>query len=96
MFGGAGVYRDGVMFALVSGDEVYLKCDDARSSRFREAGCRPFLYEKQGKTVEMSYWSVPEQALDDGELLKVYADLAFQSAVASKRRRKRHAKPDDA
>jgi DNA transformation protein len=85
MFGGAGVYRDGVMFALVSGGDIYLKCDEATAPRFREANCRPFIYEKDGKPVEMSYWSVPEEALDDGELLKRWADLAYQAALKSRK-----------
>ena len=91
MFGGAGVYRDGIMFSLVSGDDVYLKCDETTSERFREAGCQPFVYSKDGKPMTMSYWSVPEQALDDGELLKVWVDLAYQAALRAKKPRKRTA-----
>ena len=85
MFGGCGVYRDGVMFALVSDSEVFLKCDETTAPRFREAGCKPFVYEKNGKPVEMSYWSLPDQALDDREFLKVWADLAFEAARRAKR-----------
>jgi DNA transformation protein len=87
MFGGAGIYRDGVMFALVSSGDVYLKSDESSSIRFREAGCRPFVYQKNGKPVEMSYFSLPDQALDDAELLKVYADLAIAAARPGARRR---------
>ena len=85
MFGGAGIYRDGVMFGLVSARDLYLKCDETTSERFEEAGCHPFVYEKDGKTVEMSYWSVPEEALDDGELLKRWADLAYQAALRTRK-----------
>lgn len=89
MFGAAGLYRDGIMFALVSSDEIYLKSDATTSGRFREAACRPFVYEKDGKPVEMSYWSIPEQALDDGELLKDWAELAYQAALRAKKPGKR-------
>jgi DNA transformation protein len=89
MFGGAGIYRDGVMFALVAGEDVYLKADDATRARFREAGCRCFVYEKDGKTVEMSYWSIPDEAMDDPELLKSWADLAWTAALRSKKPRRR-------
>jgi DNA transformation protein len=85
MFGGAGIYRDGIMFALVSDDEIFLKSDETTSTRFREAGCRPFVYEKGGRPVEMSYWSVPEEAMDDAEMLKAWADLAYQAALRGKR-----------
>jgi DNA transformation protein len=87
MFGGAGIYRDGIMFALVSGDEIFLKSDAATEPRFREAGCRPFLYEKGGRSVEMSYWSIPEEVLDDGELLKAWAELACQAAQRARKPR---------
>jgi DNA transformation protein len=89
MFGGAGIYRDGLMFGLVAGDDVYLKADDETRERFREAGCRCFVYEKDGKTVEMSYWSVPDEAMDDPELLRRWADLACGAALRAKRPKRR-------
>lgn len=86
MFGGAGIYRDGVMFALVSGGDVYLKCDEETADRFGEAGCRPFLYEKDGKTVQMSYRSLPDEAADDPEFLRVWAELAWQAALRARQK----------
>ncbi len=89
MFGGAGVYRDGLMFALVADNEVFLKADDASAPRFRAAGSRPFVYEKGGKQVDMSYFSVPDEALDEPERLKLWADLAFETAVAASKAKRR-------
>ncbi len=86
MFGGAGIYRDGVMFALVADSDVYLKCDEAWADRYSEAGCRPFLYEKDGKSVEMSYRSLPEEAADDPELLRFWVSVACQAALRSGKR----------
>jgi len=85
MFGGAGRYRDGIMFGLVSDGEIYLKADDSIADRFRDAGCRPFVYRKRENLVAMSYWSLPEAALDDGDLLKEWAELSFEAAVRAKR-----------
>lgn len=85
MFGGAGLYRDGLMFGLASGGEIYLKADEETVERFREAGCRPFVYERGGKSATMSYWSAPAEVLDDGEALKAWAELAFQAAVRSRK-----------
>ena len=85
MFGGAGLYRDGVMFGLVSDGEIYLKADEAIVDRFRDAGCRPFVYSKGEKPVSMSYWSMPEAALDDSDILKEWAELSFEAAVRGKR-----------
>lgn len=89
MFGGAGIYREGVMFALVDGESVFLKCDDGTREKFREAGCRCFIYEKDGRAVEMSYWSLPDEALDDADILKLWADRAFQAALRAKRPKRR-------
>jgi len=88
MFGGAGIYRDGIMFALVSDGEVYLKSGAAMSARFEAAGSRPFAYEKRGKAVDMSYWSMPDAALDDSDELKIWAELAFEAALDAKNRKR--------
>jgi DNA transformation protein len=80
MFGGAGLYRDGVMFALVSDGEIFLKTDDLTIQEFREAGCRPFTYSKGGRETTMSYWSLPTEAFEDRDLLKRWAELALETA----------------
>ena len=63
-FGGHGVYRDGLILAIVIDEVLYLKVDDATRADFEAEGCAPFLYEARGKRIPMSYWSVPEFALD--------------------------------
>lgn len=88
MFGGHGLYRDEVFFALVDEDVLYLKADDASRARFEAAGCAPFGFLKQGQRVETSYWSAPESALDSAEDLRPWLDLAYQAAL-----RKREAGP---
>ena len=89
MFGGAGVYRDGLMFGLVSGGELFLKTDPTTVQRFREAGSRPFTFQKNGTAVETSYYSLPGEALDDPEVVALWAETACGSAQRAKRPRKR-------
>jgi len=60
---------------------TFLKCDAIIEERFRAAGSRPFAYAKKGDTVTMSYWRLPEDALDDEEALKEWAGLAWQAAL---------------
>ena len=36
----------------------------------------------------MSYWSMPDAALDDSDVLKVWAELAFEAALDAKNRKK--------
>lgn len=77
MFGGKGIYRDGVIFALELRDEILLKADDVTAPLFREAGSRQWTYEgKKGKPVLMPYWSIPDEALDDPEEMVKWARLA--------------------
>jgi len=88
MFGGAGVYADGVMFGLISDDTLYLKADDETKSAFEAEGLAPFGYEGSGRTVAMSYWRIPERLLDDHDEMVGWARIALGVA-----RRKATAKP---
>jgi DNA transformation protein len=89
MFGGAGLYRDGIMFGLASDGGIFLKADAETQGRFRAAGSRPFVYAKGGKEITMSYWSMPEEALDDSDELRGWAELAFEAALRAPKTRKK-------
>ena len=84
MFGGAGIYRDGLMFALVANGQIYLKTDAAALPAFRQAGCLPFVFESKDRRVEMSYWSLPDEALDDSDSLRDWAYLAYAAALRAR------------
>lgn len=89
MFGGVGIYGDGVMFALIAGDELYLKSDATLGAAFEAEGCAPFSYEdKSGKRMVMGYHSLPEAALDDDEVLLEWARRSLALAQAKKRGQK--------
>jgi len=81
MFGGHGVYRDGVIVAIVIDEAIYLKVDDATRAAFEAAGSAPFVYEAKGKRVPMSYWSVPEDALDSPQEFRPWAQRAWETAL---------------
>jgi DNA transformation protein len=66
MFGGWGIYCDGLIFAIVVDDVFYLKADDENRPRFEAAGTGPFVYSmKDGKQMSMSYWRIPDEALEE-------------------------------
>ena len=48
MFGGLGIFRQGMMFALVADDTLYLKADDDTAVAFKAEGCGPFVYDGKG------------------------------------------------
>ncbi|MBF9232488.1 TfoX/Sxy family protein [Microvirga alba] len=85
MFGGHGVYHGEVMFALESEGELYLKVDGETVDRFRHLGSRPFAYTgRDGRTMTMSYWLMPESALDDPDEAAVLARFALEAAWRAK------------
>ncbi len=84
MFGGAGIYADDVMIALEAGGEISLKTDVLSQPAFREAGSRPFVYEKDGRRTTMSYWLAPASAVDDPEAMVPWARLALEAARRGK------------
>ncbi|QIB32462.1 TfoX/Sxy family protein [Ancylobacter pratisalsi] len=67
MFGGLGLYADGLMFGLVVRDHIYLKTDGDFARALEMRGAEPFVYEARGRKVTLSYWMLPEAALDDTE-----------------------------
>ena len=80
MFGGAGLYCDGVMFALIDDETVYLKANDQTSSAFSAEGLKPFTYHGKNKPVTMLYWRVPERLFDDQDEFVVWAQTALSVA----------------
>ena len=79
MFGGAGLYRDGKMFALVSNDVAYLKVDESNKDKFVSAGSSPFQ-PYADKPVTMSYYEIPPDILENPGELIIWAEesLAIQ------------------
>jgi DNA transformation protein len=89
MFGGHGVFLEGLMFALISNSVLYLKADKESEGEFKEIGLGPFTYHKKGKEYSMSYFPAPEETLEDTEEMKIWANKAYAAALrAADRKRK--------
>ncbi len=73
MFGGAGLYHQGIMFALIASDTLYFKADDSTCGDYEAVGMGPFVYNGKGKPVSMSYWEVPERLYDAPDELADWA-----------------------
>ena len=90
MFGKMGVFCDGLMFGMITDDTLYVRVDDHNKAVFKEAEAAPPLnYEKQGRTIDLSFWRVPERLLDEPDELVVWARAALAAAgrVATQRER---------
>jgi len=82
MFGGKGNYHMGRILALEVDDEILLKADDVSAAEFEAAGARRWAYEgKKGKAVNMPYWSIPDDAFDDPDIMAHWVGMAYQAAL---------------
>ena len=93
MFGGAGVYCDGLMIGLVADDTLYLKADETTRGDYEAEGLGPFVYEGKGKPIAMSYWRAPERLLDDAEEMAAWARKALAVARKANAGKKPSSKP---
>ncbi|MBV8797673.1 MAG: TfoX/Sxy family protein [Hyphomicrobiales bacterium] len=98
MFGGAGVYAEGLCFAIELRGEVFLKTDALSQAQFSAVGSEPFVYVAKGQSRPTSYWSLPAAAHEDGDELRRWATTGFEAArrAAAARAKPRKAKPKKA
>jgi DNA transformation protein len=82
IFGGAGVYADGVMFGLIADDTLYLKADAETQGAYEAEGLPRFGYEARGKRIDLPYWRIPERLLDDPDEMASWARTALGVAHA--------------
>jgi DNA transformation protein len=99
MFGGHGVFHQGLMFGLVSDDLLYLKTDAGNASHFESLGLSPFEYSRKGKLTKLSYYLAPDAVMDDRAEAANWARRSFEAALRGKtiatapRTRKKPAEP---
>lgn len=86
MFGGVGIYGDGLFFALIAEDRLYFKVDDSNRQDFENAGMSPFF--PFDSPTPMHYWELPPGILESPDELKTWVEKALEVA-ARKGKKKR-------
>lgn len=81
MFGGHGVFHEGRMFGLVSGERLYLKTDEESRAKFEAKGLAPFEYMRSGKLTPTSYVEAPPEIYEDREEAARWARLAWEAVL---------------
>jgi DNA transformation protein len=89
MFGGHGVYLDGLIVGIVVDEVLYLKTDAGTRARFEAAGSAPFVHTGQEKPIGTSYWSAPDAALESAQAMRPWVELAREAALRKPRGRRR-------
>jgi len=85
MFGGHGLYAEGVMFGLLDDGELFLKTDDASRATFVSAGCRRWQYvNKKVRMENTGYFRPPDDAHEDAEAMLPWARLALEAALRAR------------
>ena len=87
MFGGAGLYADGLMFGLVFDGVIYLRIDEASLPDFEREGSAPFVYplaKRRPGHASQRFWRLPDRLYDDPDELAVWAGRAL--AIAERRK----------
>lgn len=79
MMGGWCIYSEGVPFAAIIGNELYLKAKGPQAALLQGKGWQQFSYaKKDDKRISMSYWRVPEALIDEPqELTGLIRELLF-------------------
>ncbi|CAM5767433.1 competence protein TfoX [Labrys miyagiensis] len=95
MFGGVGLYSEGIVFALGAFDEIWIKADAETMPLFEAAGSRRFTYQNQDRKIQLPYWSLPDSAIDDPEEALRWAKLGVAASLRAPKSapKKRRSKP---
>lgn len=94
MFGGYGVYKNGLMFGIVADDVLYLKVDETNKADFEKLGLEAFSYEAKTRRVSMSYFTAPIEILEDESELNKWAEKSYQAAIQSKNKKATRARKE--
>jgi DNA transformation protein len=89
MFGGAGVYTDGMMFALAADEHLWLKSDDESDPLFEAEGLPVFVYAmKDGEAMSMAYRQAPDVIWDDEGAARHWVQIAIAATLRKKSKSK--------
>ncbi len=86
MFGGYGIYKEKVFFALIANDTLYFKVDESNKKYFDEYESKPFVYDMKGKQMTMNYYELPADIMESREDIGDWVERSFQVAIRSKKK----------
>jgi DNA transformation protein len=89
MMGGATLYLDGTVFAILASEELWFKADKLSDAEWDSAGCERFTFEMAGKIGSMNYRRAPEEVHDDADAMRRWAGLALEAGLRAPNKKPR-------
>ncbi|MFH0951578.1 MAG: TfoX/Sxy family protein [Patescibacteria group bacterium] len=86
MFSGYGIYKNGVIFAIIAYSRLYFKTDRTNQANFEKLGSQPFTYSQgKSKSTTLSYWELPVEIMEDRKKIKQWVDKSVQISKRNKK-----------
>ena len=87
MFGGYGIYKNGIIFAIIADEQLYFKVDESNRGDYEQYGSHPFVY-SQGKTksTTMSYWELPADIQEDRSEIAGWVQKSYDISASQKKK----------
>ena len=89
MFGGFGLYRNGVFFGIISGDTLFFKASETSRADYETRGMARFRPYRNKPLLSMSYYEVPADVLEDADECVRWAMQAVAAGAVKKKSSKR-------
>ena len=80
MFGGFGLYREEVMFAIVVDSVLYFRVDAENQAHFEQVGCSAFVHRTRERATVMPYREAPADTIEDSEFMTGWAQSDYEAA----------------
>ena len=94
MMGGATLYLDGIVFAILHEGEIWLKADAETDAIWDAEGCERFsMTFKDGRVDTMNYRRAPSDVYDEPEAMQRWAKLAIDAGLRGAAKKKPRKKP---
>ena len=78
-----------VMFACIIDSELYFRVDERTRGDFEALGAKQFTYEGKGKEIQMPYFVLPKEILEDESLLALWMEKAYAAALRNLAKKKK-------
>ena len=73
LFGGNAILKNNITFAMVFDGSIYLKTDKNTVKKYLDLDSKPLSYKKNNKTINLRYYEIPIEVIDDEDQLMQWA-----------------------